>query len=439
MKMNLLNKWLLGAAICLSMSNCQQLPDDMLKTDNEGVLKVKTRSVENQDVIYPLTLYVFSTDGDCLETLLIEEKDEVVQFRLPEGHYRVVAMSACKDSYSVSTVSSWDNVIRMSDEGGAKIPLLMGNADVTMDSDTKGKLEIVLSNAVTAIDVSLSNVPADVVSVVIAMSPFSSSVNLKGEYVDSDYSWRLPCSLDTNNRWSTKTCYLFPGSGKEIVLSIWMKKKSGEEVTYGYTWKESPEENQPYHLEGDYSDGLSLNGSFVLKAWNEAKDVAFQFGAVSSSDEEEEEEDEDGSNADLPEIGSIWNGTIVANILEKDETGTDMLLMSLEEWEGTASDVKDAEFDYTVNGISDWRLPTHEEAAVLRDKFNGESLVKLNERIAEYDPELYELADGEKERYLCLKNGEVYTFQFRAGKSITSAGEKRTYYVRLVKSYHMDF
>ena len=154
---------------------------------------------------------------------------------------------------------------------------------------------------------------------------------------------------------------------------------------------------------------------------------------------EEEEEDEDGSNADLPEIGSIWNGTIVANILEKDETGTDMLLMSLEEWEGTASDVKDAEFDYTVNGISDWRLPTHEEAAVLRDKFNGESLVKLNERIAEYDPELYELADGEKERYLCLKNGEVYTFQFRAGKSITSAGEKRTYYVRLVKSYHMDF
>ena len=222
MKMNLLNKWLLGAAICLSMSNCQQLPDDMLKTDNEGVLKVKTRSVENQDVIYPLTLYVFSTDGDCLETLLIEEKDEVVQFRLPEGHYRVVAMSACKDSYSVSTVSSWDNVIRMSDEGGAKIPLLMGNADVTMDSDTKGKLEIVLSNAVTAIDVSLSNVPADVVSVVITMSPFYSSVNLKGEYVDSDYSWRLPCSLDTNNRWSTKTCYLFPGSGKEIVLSIWL-------------------------------------------------------------------------------------------------------------------------------------------------------------------------------------------------------------------------
>lgn len=436
MKMNLLNKWLLWVAICLSMSNCQQLPDYGVETDSEGVLKVKTRSVENQKVIYPLTLYVFSSDGDCLETLVVEEKDEVVQLHLAEGRYRVVAMSACKDGYAVSTVSAWDNVIRMSDEGGAKIPLLMGNADVTMDADTKGKLEIVLANAVTAIDVSLFNVPADVVEVVITMSPFYSSVNLKGEYVDTDYSLRLPCSLDTNNCWSTKTSYIFPGSGKEIVLSIWMKKKNGEEVTYGYTWKESPKENQPYHLEGDYSDGLALNGTFVLTAWNEAENVEFQFGAVSSSDEEE---DEDGSNDNMPEIGSIWNGTIVANIIEMDETGTDMLLMSLEEWEGTASEVKDAAFDYTVNGISDWRLPTHEEAAALRDKFYGESLVNLNERIAEYDSELYELSDGEEERYLCLKNGEIYTFQFRAGKSITIAGKKRTYYVRLVKSYHMDF
>jgi hypothetical protein len=63
----------------------------------------------------------------------------------------------------------------------------------------------------------------------------------------------------------------------------------------------------------------------------------------------------------------------------------------------------------------------------------------LNERIAEYDSELYGLANGEKERYLCLKNGEFYSFQFRAGTGTTVAGEKRSYYVRLVKSYHIEF
>lgn len=439
MKMKLCFKWLLVAATCLSMTNCQQLADYVEEEVGEGTLKVKTRSTENQEIIYPLTLYVFSSDGDCLETQLVEGKDDVVQLRLAEGHYRVVAVSACENGYTISTVDDWNDVVRMSDDEGAKIPLVMGKADVTVDSETNGKLEIVLSNAVTAIDVSLSNIPEEVAEVVITMSPFYSSLNLKGEYVDTDYLLNLPCSLDTNNRWSTKTCYLFPGSGKEIVLSIWMKKKNGEEVTYGYTWKEAPEENQPYHLEGDYSDGMALNGSFVLTAWNEAKNVAFQFGAVSSSDEEDGNEEGSDSNGNLLEIGSLWNGTIVADIIDSDEFGADVLLMSLDEWDGTASDVKDATFDYTVNDISDWRLPTHEEAATLRNKFNGEALVALNERIIEYDPELYELADGEKERYLCLKNGEVYTFQFRTGTKVSVAGETRTYYVRLVKSYHIDF
>ena len=151
---------------------------------------------------------------------------------------------------------------------------------------------------------------------------------------------------------------------------------------------------------------------------------------------------EDNSDIDmskLPEVGSIWNGTIVADIIEADDFGADLLLMSLDEWDATVSEVKDATFDYTINGISDWRLPTHEEAATLRDKFSGDARVELNERIVEYNPELYELANGEKERYLCLKNGELYSFQFRTGTGITVAGETRSYYVRLVKSYHIDF
>ena len=45
------------------------------------------------------------------------------------------------------------------------------------------------------------------------------------------------------------------------------------------------------------------------------------------------------------------------------------------------------------------------------------------------------LADGYDERYLCLKNGEYYSFRFVAGTSTTKAGEMRLYYVRLVKSY----
>ena len=93
---------------------------------------------------------------------------------------------------------------------------------------------------------------------------------------------------------------------------------------------------------------------------------------------------------------------------------------------------------YVVNGLSGWRLPTHDEAALLRAKFSGENRLELNDLIAEYDDELYGLANGEKERYLCLKEDELYSFQFIGGTRTTKAGDKRSYYVRLVKTYKIE-
>ena len=164
--------------------------------------------------------------------------------------------------------------------------------------------------------------------------------------------------------------------------------------------------------------------------------MEFTFGAnaVPGVDEEEPEEAEiDLTN--VPEIGTIWNDAIVADIGEADETGVDLLLLSLDEWDATTSQVSDVIEGYSVNGISDWRLPTHEEAAVLRARFSGDSRLELNDLIEEYDSSLYGV-DGE-ERYLCTKNDVYYSFKFAGGTTTTKAGEKRSYYVRLVKTYRV--
>ena len=292
-----------------------------------------------------------------------------------------------------------------------------------------------LSYAVTAIDLVLSNVPSDVAKVSVTLSSFYSSMDMQGEYVDSDYTLNLACSLNTGNQWSTRTRYVFPGNVSKTTLSIAMELKNGEEVTYGYVWKDTPQAGQPYHLQGEYSDGLSLSGSFIITGWNDAEEVRFEFGSESSSDDEEEDEpDVDLSN--LPEVGSIWNGTIVADIIEADGSGADLLLMSLDEWDATVSDVEDVEDGYTVNDISGWRLPTFEEAKLLQSSFSGDNRLNLNELITEYDETLYGI-DGE-ERYLCEKSGVYYTFIFAGGRVISKAGTKKSYYVRLVKTYHVS-
>ena len=76
--------------------------------------------------------------------------------------------------------------------------------------------------------------------------------------------------------------YVFPGSGAETTLSIVMKLKNGEVVTHGYVWKDRPKAGQPYHLHGEYTDGFILQGDFVVSGWNEAEEVEFTFGSVSS-------------------------------------------------------------------------------------------------------------------------------------------------------------
>ena len=442
MKLNLLDKWLLVVAICFLAVSCQQLSDELQAVQEKGTLRVKTRSAVNETIIYPIHLYAFSSDADCIVSQIVEDEAESVQLSLPAGKYRVVAIAGISDDYEIPSDPNLEDEIKLLGEKGAETPLMLGKADVTVGADKESKLELALSYSVASIDVALSQVPSEVESIQVTLSSFYSSMDMNGEYVDSDYSLTLDCSLDTENQWSSQTRYVFPGNGSQVTLSISMKLKDGEELTYGYVWKDVPQSNQPYRLQGEYTNGYSLNGTFTVLGWNEAKEIEFTFGDNISSDEEEDTEGEENPDVDLsglPEIGSIWNGTIMADIIEADESGADVLLLSLDEWDATVSQVDDVILGYTINGISDWRLPTHEEAATLRSKFSGDARVELNERIAEYDSELYGLANGDKERYLCLKDGKLYSFQFIAGTGTTVAGEKRSYYVRLVKSYHIDF
>ena len=75
----------------------------------------------------------------------------------------------------------------------------------------------------------------------------------------------------------------------------------------------------------------------------DAIDVEFKFETdEDSSNDEDGDEDISG----VPEVGSIWNDCIVAaSNKSSDGSGTDLLLMSLEEWESqiaTARSVPEA-------------------------------------------------------------------------------------------------
>ena len=424
---------------CYAILSCQQLPEDdgWNSTEAEKHLKVKVRSAGEAIIDYPLYLYAFDENGELSASQKIEDNDIDMALPLDKGEYQIVAISGTSEAYQWAEKPTLEDVITITGNQGASTALMMGKANVKINNASEATAEITLSYCVAELNVTLKDIPTNISNVELTLSPLHSTLSMDGKYEGDPQKIKIECTSDTKGTWIGRTTYIYPGSGTESILSILLKTEDGEEITYGHTYQGIPKANQHFNINGSYSKGIIIGGKFDVTDWEGAIEVDFTFGADVVPEEETESDDTEIDLSSVPEVGSIWNGTIVADIGEADENGVNLLLMSLDEWEATTSDISDIMDGYSVNELTGWRLPTHDEAALLRARFSGTGRLELNELIEEYDPDLYGLANGEKERYLCLKNDAYYSFRFVSGTTTTKAGEKRTYYVRLVKTYSM--
>ena len=440
--------FLLFAILCSSIVSCQQIPEDdnWISDNGEKLLKVNVRSAGEAEISYPLYLYAFNGEGKLSASQTIADAETDMALPLSEGDFQIVAISGTSDSYTLPNNPTLDDVIKMSDNKGAETPLMVGRANVEISDASTATALITLSYVVAALNVELKEVPDNVSAVQLSLSPLHSSLTMGGEYGGDSQKVKIDCTSDKKGNWSANTVYIFPGNGAETVFSIYFKTEDGTEVTYGYTYKGIPKANNKFNVTGTYAEGVIVGGSFDVNDWEGSINVEFEFGSnVIPDNDGNDDEDEDNKKEEdnqeqtptgIPEVGTIWNDLIVADISENEDSSLELLLMTLDEWEATTSQVNDVISSYSVNGISEWRLPTHEEASLLRSKFSEDKRLEINELIKEHDASHYGL-DG-VERYLCNKNGTYYSFKFAMNTTISKAGEKRSYYVRLVKTYRYE-
>ena len=440
--------------VCCVFS-CQQLPEDdgWMSEGGEKTLKVKVRSAGDAEIVYPLYLYAFTGKGKLVASQTIAGAEDDMALPLAKGDFQVVALSGASDDYQLPESPDLDDVIVLSATDGADTPLMVGRANVEVGDAEESSAQITLTYVVAALNVKLKDIPSNVSKVQLALSPLHSSLSMGGEYGGDSQKVKVDCSLVSEGVWAAETTYIFPGNAKETVFSIYFKTDDGTEVTYGYTYQGVPEANHLFNVTGSYAGGVIVGGNFDVTDWEGSIDVEFEFGAEMLPDDDDNGENDDDKDDDeegddgqtdiklegVPEVGTIWNDMIVVDMGEADDTGVDLLLMSMDEWRYIyVSEADEVPKGYSINGISGWRYPTHDEAALLRNRFNTYNLDDLNGLIEEYnrnnDLDLYELADGDDERYLCLKNDEYFSFRFAPNTKVSKAGE-RSYYVRLVKDY----
>jgi len=143
----------------------------------------------------------------------------------------------------------------------------------------------------------------------------------------------------------------------------------------------------------------------------------------------------------------VWNGHVVALVQNVVGNEADFVLISRAQWDPVPSAYAEtapqeaAEYavSYKEGELTDWRIPTREEAVALSAYWRGEKLNTINATLRElHESEIYDKVEGRSAAYLCDEARSVFSFVEngrvrKAGKSVS------TYLLRLVKTVHVRF
>lgn len=413
--------------------SCQKIAEEEIENSTAVSVNISTRAAEETDIQYPVNIYAFTIDGKFVDTKTISSAKDDMNFSLAEGDYRLVAVSGLNQEYEIVDKPEISDVINITNNGYAKTPLMHGMADVTLKGKS-AEAVITLTYTVAEINIILSGI-IDADQVKVSLSSHYPNLSLDGKYNGESLKLDLDCSKDQKGNWVAGPYYIFPGYGDKTVFSISIIK-NGKMKVYGYTYSGTPQANHPFNAIGNYNGILKICGSLVSKGWENPIDVKFSFGNSKEEIEETGGEDPGKPTNNIPKVGDIWNDCIVAAVNEVTQNSIKLLLFSIEEWEGKYSDGEKVIDGYIVNGIGGWRLPSYNEAKLIRETFSGNTLLALNDKINKRG--MNELEISTTYRYLCKKGSRFYSFQFGKGKTISQAGSKTTYLIRPVKTFVLE-
>lgn len=415
-----------------------------------STLHINPRSGDETELIYPIHIYAFDTEGKCTaqQTINSSEEGPAIELGLPKGTYRIVALSgAIGKNYILPEKPSLTDYIEFKQDNKAETPLMMGNADVTLKNGT-AKANITLSFSVAQIKITLLNIPPEYSSVEVELASSYSKLSFQGEYGNSKNTL-ISCWRTTEGAWNTDTFYTFAGSQNKTIISIHLTKE-GVTETYGYTYNNSIQANHPFILTGNYAGSITVEGNIIAGSWGNPLTVDFSFGKGNGQEEkpggegdkdEGEKEETPGETFyvdQIPEEESIWEGCLVVEVTENNSGNeADVLLMGIDNAVNSkgkdkmhSTDATTAIKEYSVSNIYNWRIPSKIEAQLLKSRYN-ENLSDINKVLSNAGGTKLVLDDP---RYLC--NNATLSFNFKSNK-ISNVGPTVTYYLRPVKTIHV--
>lgn len=450
------------AMTCCILSSCEKVDmledgEDGAQTNTSGVtrnVKLVAKAIDNTDVAYPLTIYAFDTEGNNVTSTVIKSKDDAsATLKLKKGRYHLTAVSLPSSYESLSSVKDWNATFSMPKSGYATVPLMTGSADINVTSSDQ-IAHISLGFRQASLSVTINDVPSSVTSVDVTLSSAYTGMTLAAD-LSGKMMVTVPCvkGATSNNgaTWSTGKFYILPSVNAQPSITISFSGGTTGDVSYSHTYNASLLAGTPYNFTATYkgkaeggadpSEGdVTINADISAGKWADEVKESFNFGPdVNKTETPSNPESNVITVTSFPQSGDIWNGHVVGFVDEKSDTEREVVLISVKEWEkissafsSNASQAKDIAAQYEENGLSGWIVPTRNDGMALHNLYSYDNNRALINSALETcgGTGLIQVYGTSAVRYLC--EDAEYTYSYKSG-TITKAGEKTSYYLRLVK------
>lgn len=405
-------------------------------------LIIRTRSADASSLPLPITLYALDSNGKCKAQTTIKEgvNREEPSFSLSRGQYSIIAMHTPASYPAQASNVESSTMINLPTENYATEQLYLGTAEVNLTSNNQS-VEVTMNLKQAKMNISLTEVPTNVSSLSVTISSIYTKLTLSGNHSDAK-DVTIPCSK-IGDKWTSGDVYILPSSASATTFTFNMKDAEGKISSYAYTYNGSITAGTPYNFVGKYSDEdipdqLALYSNITIGKWNSAVTKSFSFGPGA----DQENENPSVPTTDFPTDGDIWKGHVVALADMIDDNSCNLMLISLDEWDNVYSANSEDNYEdavtlaeeYKEDGVNGWRMPTSEEAKRLKDVYARESnFTYLNKQIEACEGIPLSLTDGSSNaRYLC--ENATCAFGFKSGSTISTAGAKTLYHLRLIKN-----
>lgn len=450
------------AMTCCILSSCEKV--DMLEdgedgdqTNTSGVtrnVKLVAKAIDNTDVAYPLTIYAFDTEGNNVTSTVINSKDDAsATLKLKKGRYHLTAVSLPSSYEPLSSVKDWNATFSMPKSGYATEPLMTGSADINVTSSDQ-IAHISLGYRQASLSVTINDVPSSVTSVDVTLSSAYTDMTLAAD-LSGKMMVTVPCvkGAASNNgaTWSTEKFYILPSVNAQPSITISFSGGTTGDASYSHTYNASLLAGTPYNFTATYKgkaeggggssdDDVTINTDISAGKWADEVKESFNFGPdVNKTESPSDPESNVITVTTLPGSGDIWNGHVVGFVNEISETEREVVLISIKEWEkissafsSNANQAKEIAAQYEENGLSGWIIPTRNDGMALNRLYSYDNNRALINSALETcgGTGLIQMYGTSAVRYLC--EDAEYTYSYKSA-TITKAGEKTTYYLRLVK------